>query len=80
MPDPHPLANEPEGIVPSPLPRFKSGEVSAMMVLYEPTAYSSRTAVKSSPPLTRSPRNLSAHPRQGPEDDRNRSPRVRGGR
>jgi ketosteroid isomerase-like protein len=38
MPDPYPLASEPEGIVTSLLPRFNSGEVSAMMGLYEPTA------------------------------------------
>jgi ketosteroid isomerase-like protein len=38
MPDQYGLATEPEGIVASLLARFNSGEVSAMMGLYEPTA------------------------------------------
>ncbi|MFI5613087.1 YybH family protein [Amycolatopsis sp. NPDC051903] len=38
MTDSHPLATEPGGITASLLARFNSGEVSAMMGLYEPGA------------------------------------------
>jgi ketosteroid isomerase-like protein len=38
MPDSYPLATEPEGITAALLERFNSGEVSAMMGLYDPEA------------------------------------------
>jgi ketosteroid isomerase-like protein len=38
MPDSFPLPTEPEGVIPSLLERFNSGNIEAMMALYAPEA------------------------------------------
>ena len=38
MSDSFPLPTEPEGVIPSPLKRFNSGKIEAMMALYAPEA------------------------------------------